>query len=195
MTTLHCWHCNAEIDVHDNVCPICATFLTDRQSRRPQYHVVGGDRVAPWLPDESKGVRLWSPVWWGRFIARHFRGELPLDESFWGATIVMTLAVFYLPASIAAAILIATYDSMTYERLVDILTNVLAVSLLALAPIGMWQIIGTWRAANRWKRLSLRPGWAAAAKFALVVYAPVLLLFILGGAYIVSNGQGGDYRF
>ena len=187
MTALHCWHCSADIAMDSSVCPACGTYLRDRAPRRVYFNVVGGEPLSGSMGlDRPEPIRLWSPRWWGRFIVRHWRGELSLDTSFWGATIILMLAIYILPASIVAIIVDTdSLDALLSPQTTQ-LTNAMLMSRFLLVPIGIWQVVGTWRSAGRWLHTSPRRGWAIAARILLVPYVVLVGAIVAGSAYVLS---------
>lgn len=168
MTSLHCWNCAAPIEQKEHVCPGCGVYLAERTAGRAHYEVVGGAVIDGWSNDEP--MRLWSVGWWRSFIARHWRGDLPLEASFWGATIILTLAIYLLPFAISQGILLAGSDYSEF-RANKITEEVLWTSLMTLLPIGTWQVVGTWRSAGRQRWSGRWQGWGILTRVVLVPYA------------------------
>ena len=152
----------------DHICGKCGISLADRGKRRARYEVVGGTPIFGFVSNEP--IRPWSPMWWRSFIAKHWRGELALDTSFWGATAIIVLSIYALSPAIMASILVVRSDFYIY-RAMSVVSDVIWISWLSLVPIAIWQIVGTWRSAGRWRRESPRPAWGDLARLLLPLYA------------------------
>lgn len=107
------------------------------------------------------------PAQRGTFIARHWRGELPLWVSYWvigfGGTFAARLAILAVENGLpqtpigAEAVYVAEF----------VLTWAIALS------VAVWQVVGTWRSATRHaaarRAAGRRPVWATLAKAVLVM--------------------------
>lgn len=103
----------------------------------------------------------------GNFIARHWRGELPLWVSYWvigfGGTFAARLAILAVENGLSRTP-IGT-EAVYFAEFV--VTWVIALS------VAVWQVVGTWRSATRnaaaRRAAGRRPVWATLAKAVMVV--------------------------
>ena len=179
MTALHCWHCGARIAQQDDTCSSCGTTLT-KPHAWPRYGVVGRKIPARLDPGPPEPLRLWSPQWWARFIARHWRGELALDASFWGATVVLTVGVVLIADGVAGAIS-DLGSAVGPVPLPDDYARIVSATGIFLGAVSVWQVVGTWRSAGRWLQQSPRPRWGIAARVALVPYGLLVTFSAVSG--------------
>jgi hypothetical protein len=114
------------------------------------------------------------------FVARHWRGLLPLWVSYW----VINFVVGVSSALIVASIIAVFRSDDGYE---PTLTFIMFVAIWAtVAAISVWQIVGLWRSANRHIALRATIGkrsfWARAAQFAAILMAiNAAVLFVRDG--------------
>ncbi|SEC02333.1 hypothetical protein SAMN05519104_0589 [Rhizobiales bacterium GAS188] len=100
------------------------------------------------------------------FIARHWRGELPLWVSYW--------IIGFLGNIVAGAVLLLV-DAAAGSRDYDprIVLGQLLVVWLCICTMVLWQVVGVWRSANERIRERSRMGrnapWATLAKLAAVL--------------------------
>jgi ATP-dependent protease ClpP protease subunit len=94
------------------------------------------------------------------YLAQHWRGELPLATSYWLNGVLLTSILIVVISCTRG--LHATMD-IRWSFVLSICTD---ASLLA---VSVWQIVGTWRSASKHTERGGSPGWAAAAKLALVL--------------------------
>jgi hypothetical protein len=103
----------------------------------------------------------------GNFVARHWRGELPLWVSYWvigfGGTFAARLAIFAVESGLPRAPIGA---EAAYVAEVG-LGWVIALAVAA------WQVVGTWRSATRYAAMrraaGRRPVWSTLAKAVMVM--------------------------
>jgi hypothetical protein len=114
------------------------------------------------------------------FIARHWRGELPLWVSYW---IIAFLAYF---AALLFVIIVTgalTADS-SYNPISVFLT--FSAIWLGVAAITIWQLVGVWRSANKYiahKATQNKTGaWGGLAKLAVIIGA------LRAFAYLIQSG-------
>src|SRR5207244_9103946 len=85
------------------------------------------------------------------WIARHWRGDLPLWVSYW---VISLIANVTMPAIVAGAALL--FHSGNYQPLRSFAT-IVAIWLGALVVI-TWQLVGLWRSARHYRADKLREG-------------------------------------
>ncbi|MDB5360209.1 MAG: putative rane protein [Rhodospirillales bacterium] len=105
-----------------------------------------------------------APAVRANYVVRHWRGELPLGVAYWVNGFLGNIAT----TAIVFAILASTSDS----RNLIIPVVALLATWISVVIVIVWQVVGTWRSANR----STRHGWAALA-----------MLMIIGG--VVKDGH------
>jgi hypothetical protein len=107
-------------------------------------------------------------VWWhvrsagqSSYIARHWRGELPLPVSYWINNTLLSIGV------------LALLTGAPWREYLDVSPRLYSAAIAGiwslLAVITMWQIVGTWRSANAYVETSRRRFWAILAKIAVVI--------------------------
>jgi hypothetical protein len=172
--TLHCWHCSAPIERSTTRCRACLTDLLQRDRAAVLFSVVGGEPLRRGPAEAVESVP--PPSRSQGFVARHWRGDIPLDAAFWGVTWFLGIMLLSVPAYIGMALggrdLILQGDAVRLG---------LAVGAIAMAIVLPWQLVGTVRSATRWSRLTGGSGWTIAAFVFLVPY----VLFV-GGLVVVS---------
>lgn len=113
-------------------------------------------------PDEHPQAR--SRNW----IARYWRGDLPLWLSYWVISFIINLTTPALAAGIALL-----FKGNTYQPLRSF-SAIVAVWLVALI-ITAWQLVGLWRSARHYRAAKVRAGkwgvWGIAAQMAVVLGA------------------------
>jgi hypothetical protein len=111
-------------------------------------------------PDAKPGERRRN------WIARHWRGDLPLWVSYWVISFVVNLAVPVI--GIAAG---ALFGTDTYQPLRSFAT--VSVIWLAALVVVTWQFVGLWRSARHYRAERMREGkwgvWGIAAQVAVVI--------------------------
>jgi len=172
--TLHCWHCSAPIGRSTSRCMACLTDLLQRDRAAVLFSVVGGEplRHGPAAPVES----VPPPSRSQGFVARHWRGDIPLDSAFWGVTWFLGIMLLAIPTYIGIASSDRDLILPGYEVRLG-----LAVGALVVAIIMPWQVVGTVRSATRWSRLTGGRGWAIAAFVFLVPY-----VLLVGGLLVTA---------
>lgn len=189
LTTLHCWHCGATIGQATVRCEHCGTDLLDRGAadlRQVRYAVVGGALLSGARPRFRSMREIAQMPARGNFIGRQWRGELALDVSFWMVTVLGALAILSLPVAVATAIVGLNEASSIFD-LVEARNAAVMGGTIALGPIGIWQVVGTWRAASRWVRYSPRPAWGNAARVMLIVYGLGCLVLCGMSLYLIAS--------
>jgi hypothetical protein len=94
------------------------------------------------------------------YLLRHWRGELSLAVSYWVNSFVVSLA---LSAAIGALSTTDTLQSGSPRFAVAWLTGAFLVCL----AVGLWQLVGTWRSADRHTSRGGRRFWSVAVKVLL----------------------------
>lgn len=180
---LHCWHCAAPLARSTTRCAACLTDLLHRDRQTVRFAVVGGQklrrsphRTVELVPEPSRPLNL---------VARHWRGDFPLDTAYWAMTFLLGLCMFLLPFWAGLAIDEVGIAPMS-SRSAMLGYFVGAVLIAAVLP---WQIVGTFRSARRWRRVSPRRGWALAAQILLVPYV------LMVGLLVATLFAGGVGRF
>jgi hypothetical protein len=100
----------------------------------------------------------------GNYFVRHWRGELSLPMSYWANGVVLSAATGMVSGALLAAFTIYGEEQLV-PWMIALQACCLAISLLAI-----WQVVGVWRAATRYKR-SGRSFWGGAAKVAVALAA------------------------
>jgi hypothetical protein len=127
------------------------------------------------------------------YLARHWRGELSLAQSFWVNGVLVS--------SIYSALLVVPVDTyITYApRLV---ATAIMVLLLVSIPLTIWQSVGAWRSASAparngrrfWARVVqaiIAPGLVASAYSTVVIIVPQSLEL---GAIALGRDEFGDFE-
>ena len=133
----------------------------------------------------------------GNYFARHWRGELSLPMSYWANGVVLSVVAGM--ASGALSIAVAMYgDEQPIPWLIALQISCLVISLFV-----MWQVVGMWRAATRYKQGG-RSFWGGAAKAAVALAVLQLAyswVFVAGpqiaGTYEIVTGDAavGPHEF
>ena len=133
----------------------------------------------------------------GNYFARHWRGELSLPVSYWANGVVLSSFIGMASGALLVAFTIYGEDQPV-PWLVALQTSCLVISLIAI-----WQVVGVWRAATRYKR-SGRSFWGGAAKAAVALAALQLAyswVFLVGpqilDTYEMATGDAalGPHEF
>lgn len=141
----------------------------------------------PALPEPRKG----------NYFARHWRGELSLPVSYWANGVVLSVVIGMASGALLVAFTIYGEEQQV-PWLIALQTSCLFISLLAI-----WQVVGVWRAATRYKR-SGRSFWGGAAKAAVALAALQLAygwVFVVGpqilDTYEMATGDAafGPHEF
>jgi len=96
-----------------------------------------------------------------RYIIKHWRGELPLAVSFWINLFFINICLRFIESWLVESNAIQS----------PVLGSQISLSFvfLALFIVYPWQIIGTWRSANRHIEETSRNGWAGATKGLIII--------------------------
>ena len=121
------------------------------------------------------------------YIRAHWRGELSLAHSYW-INMVLPRVVFGVALVMLAATEIATRPSLS-------LVALLALNVIVIVGISIWQIVGVWRSATQHKQRTGYRFWGTAAQVMVVFGCLTVATMTLqnGQAALVSiramNGQ------
>ncbi len=95
------------------------------------------------------------------YLVRHWRGDLPLGQSYWLDGLVVSIAAGLLGR------LIGSVDPQPHPQLVS---WAVVVFLLGVAPVvWVWQMVGIWRSARRHVSRGGRAFWGVAARVMVVL--------------------------
>jgi branched-chain amino acid transport system permease protein len=86
----------------------------------------------------------------------HWKGEVPLGDSFWYNGILLGLGLAYVLNEFLTVLAVMQNRAI-------VLSSVAVLAVFS-AAIGVWQIVGIWRSANRYGEQGGDVMWAAAAK-------------------------------
>jgi hypothetical protein len=124
------------------------------------------------------------------YIARHWRGDLPLGVAYWVSGCLVTLVITF-----------ATYSLVAAESVIDLrLASVLILFMFAAGLIiTIWQLVGIWRSASRHVSRGGRRVWAGIAKF-VVAIGVIRMAFLFWNTYIPQSNEfigimQGDTKF
>ena len=127
------------------------------------------------------------------YVVRHWRGELSLPVSYWVNGTLLGLIAGIVIAVLAAVIIHEQLDARPVAGLV-----VLCSIWLGIIVLTLWQTIGIWRAATRYRAGGKR-GWGVVAKVMVVVGVGTTLLQLVntGLPQIAGIAEivGGDNSF
>lgn len=103
---------------------------------------------------------------WRNWIARHWRGDLPLWVSYWVISLITNLATPVIAAGISLLMRSGTYEPLrSFAAIVTIWIIAVVVTT--------WQLGGLWRSARRYRVDKARDGkwgvWGIAAQISVVV--------------------------
>lgn len=98
----------------------------------------------------------------GNYLVRHWRGDLPLGQSYWvnGALVGVATAI---AIAVAANLFDEQSDSLRTVAFIGL--GSIALSLL----VWVWSVVGIWRSANRHAARGGTPFWAGAARIMVVI--------------------------
>lgn len=117
------------------------------------------DSISPAKPTKNKRR-------YGNFVARHWRGELPLWVSYWIVGFLGNVLVGLVAISVGSALATIQYQPL------PIFGAVLGL-WVTVVVIVLWQVVGVWRSANEYTNERSRFGkstvWAGVAKFMVVL--------------------------
>jgi hypothetical protein len=107
-------------------------------------------------------------------FARHWHGQLRLPISFWLNSFALGIAAYAALEGVARLLRGETVprDAIAWAWL--------GSALLALTLLLVWQSVGTWRSASRYRARGGRPTWAVLTKIALVAIGSLQALITLG---------------
>jgi|GEM_PF-1137212 hypothetical protein len=96
------------------------------------------------------------------FILAHWRGEVPLAFAYWGFGVLISLA--------STIISYWFIDTLTHIKVhPSVKSAFIAVFLVIMTIIGVWQIVGIWRSAGRHMQTTGRTFWGGLARCAVVL--------------------------
>jgi hypothetical protein len=138
-----------------------------RNTRIPTRNRVGSTPVRIDATSRSKDAnpvhtdKAEQPSRTRNYVARHWRGELPLVISYW-VNVVLLGAVF--------AGMVAVVSSPTLAQHVSLNAIRLSFAFVVLSvPLYIWQLVGCWRSGSRHKSIGKSPSWGTVAQFMLVL--------------------------
>ena len=103
------------------------------------------------------------------YIARYWRGELPLSHSFWITNCTVDLCVALLDKLLEGHFVTAT-NELLFHRVS------LAFELFTVFVLGIWQVVGLWRSARQYVAYSESPFWGRGAQVLVLLWACVMTL-------------------
>ena len=95
------------------------------------------------------------------YFVQHWRGELPLPVSYWFNNALLSIGVM--------ALLLGAPWREFVERSPRLYSGAIVAVWLLLLVLTVWQIVGTWRAADAYAACGKRKLWASAAKIGLII--------------------------
>ena len=114
-----------------------------------------------------------------RYISDHWRGKLALSTAFWVNTLGLALAV---SALAAAPVVLAPTEDPNPSRIWLLLGAFMPVAPVLLA-VSVWQIVGLWRSAERYRAGASRQLWRRALPFVCVASALAVIGGLLDGLF------------
>lgn len=102
----------------------------------------------------------------GGIFTQHWRGQLPLDVSFWGVMLLGSLALIILPFILTSSLVLLIQPIDPGQMII----MAMSITLTAAALVGFWQAVGTWRSARRWMKVAPRPRWGHAAQIVTMIF-------------------------
>lgn len=106
---------------------------------------------------------------WNNFIARHWRGELSLPVSYWGIGFLGNIAAYAVVLGLTRLLI----EDESYQPLAAFIC--LAAIWVAITVITVWQIVGIWRSARRYRHERIGAGrpafWGGVAQALSVLWA------------------------
>lgn len=138
----------------------------------------------PPSPDASPAAPRSLARW--NFVARHWRGDLPLWVSFWIITVLGCLPLC-VPVFVAGTTL--NYDDFSARSIFLLIFGAGFITVL----MALWQLVGTWRSAFKYKQSRIRLGRKTVwGNVTYLIVAPATLLsfgclLFLGYLVIVAS--------
>jgi len=151
---------------------LSAAILSVRGAQKLRVLKKGNDHDSIGTESGGTGLRNQSASGvrnprYNNFIARYWRGEFSLPISYWVFGFLANLFVGLVAVLISGALT----DSEGYEPRA-LFASLLLIWLCVLA-VGVWQLVGVWRSAKRYKLDRIRAGkqafWAGAAQLAVIL--------------------------
>jgi GYF domain 2 len=143
------------------------------------------EAVTPVEPEQPSGSR--------NFVARHWRGDLPLWASYW--------LIVWLGNIVFAALGIFIAKSLRPESGYNPLNifGVIALTWSSVMVVVTWQLVGTWRSANRYARVRRQARrsafWGRLAQIAVILGAlGNIVTFVREGAPQLVEVTGMAFR-
>src|SRR5215510_7558151 len=143
------------------------------------------EAVTPVEPEQPSGRR--------NFVARHWRGDLPLCASYW--------LIVWLGNIVFAALGIFIAKSLRPESGYNPLNifGVIALTWSSVMVVVTWQLVGTWRSANRYARVRHQARrsafWGRLAQVAVILGAVGnIVTFVREGAPQLVEVTGMAFR-
>lgn len=141
-----------------------------------------GERATPPLrPEPAPAVRIEAQpsapsTRSGSWVARHWRGELTLKQSYW-----INMGLLSIPFALIGAVLGASGETV-FADAPRVFSAVMLAVLASCFVVGPWQIVGVWRAATRHVATTGRRLWARSAQVVSAVSAVALALQLVAVA-------------
>jgi hypothetical protein len=144
--------------------------LVVRSSLRKRLPTTAGAISTPTVaadPPSERQPGLKREARFNNFIARNWRGELPLPVSYWVFGFLGNLFVGLVAVLVGGVLT----ESRDYEPRAIFAS--FALIWLCVLVVAVWQLVGVWRSAKRYRHEHLRLGkqafWGGAAQFAVVL--------------------------
>jgi hypothetical protein len=103
------------------------------------------------------------------YIARYWRGELPLTHSFWITNCTVDLCIALLDKLLEDHVVTAK-NELLFHRVS------LTFELFTVFVLGIWQVVGLWRSARQYVAYSESPSWGRGAQVLVLLWACVMTL-------------------
>ena len=97
------------------------------------------------------------------YLRRHWRGDLPLELTFWVNGVISFFAIYTLPIVALGIIVSRSNPVRTWIYLLGFLA--------ALTLITVWQIVGIWRSAGKHRSRGGKSVWGWSARAVVVLFA------------------------
>ena len=128
------------------------------------------------------------------YMARYWRGEIPLAHSFWITNVAVDLGIWLLENALESR-LATTKSPLLLHQLS------LALSLFSVFLLGVWQVVGLWRSARQYIASTQCLFWGRCAQGAVVLWAmlmvgtyPVWLPAYIADIQIAFGDKDFQYR-